>query len=919
MLSRATKEQEAQRRNLIHARLVEIAGKTADAVVQEYSAPDGLDEEMVQERLERFGVNKITRQQKMSLFRRLFKAFIDPFTCILLLLASVSFVTDVVLPEPGERSVMTVAIVLTMVMISGFLRFIQETRSGNAAARLSEMVKTTATVERLWPLDEDDIDADAPDAPRAKNERREIPLDEIVVGDLIHLSAGDMVPADVRVIRAKDMFISQAALTGESEPQEKTAALSAKAEPLECQNLAFMGSNVISGSAVAVVVAVGNDTLFGSIAKSLNTPAVATSFDKGVNSVSWILIRFMLVMVPVVFFLNGFTKVDDPNRWMNALLFAITIAVGLTPEMLPMIVTTCLAKGAVAMSQKKTIIKHLNSIQNFGAMDVLCTDKTGTLTQDRIVLEIHMDVTGNVEPRVLYHGFLNSYYQTGLKNLVDIAIINKAKEEIGGEKELQRFTALYEKVDEIPFDFERRRMSVVVMDKKGKHQMITKGAVEEMLAVCAFVEYKGEVVPLTDEVRADILNTVTRFNDDGMRVIAVAQKNDPSPVGAFSVADEKDMVLIGYLALLDPPKITTEPAIRALKEYGVSTKILTGDNDKVTRCICKQVGLQVDNLLLGSDIEDMSDRELAEAVEVTNVFAKLSPQQKARIVTTLRANGHIVGYMGDGINDASAMKAADVGISVDTAVDIAKESADIILLEKDLMVLENGIIEGRKTYANMIKYVKITASSNFGNMFSVLVACAFLPFLPMLPIHLLLLNLIYDISCVALPWDNVDVEYLRKPRKWDASSVGSFMLRIGPTSSVFDITTYLLMFFLICPSICGGGWTEVRGTGMSKLFIAVFQAGWFVESMWSQTLVIHMLRTPKIPILQSRASFHVFAITLLGMTALTVIPFTAFGARIGLAPLPGIYFGWLALTLACYMLLAQFMKHRFVKRYGELL
>ena len=914
MLSRAAKEQECQRRNEIHSRLLEIARRTADAVVQELSVPDGLDEEMVQDRRERFGINKITRQKKMSIFSRLSKAFFNPFTCILLLLASVSFVTDVVLAAPEERSVMAVVIVLAMVMISGFLRFIQETRSGNAAARLSEMVKTTATVERKWAVEEDD-DADNPDRPKTVTERREIPLEDIVVGDILHLSAGDMVPADVRVIRAKDMFISQAALTGESEPQEKTPAPSDKAEPLECPNLAFMGSNVISGSAVAVVVAVGNDTFFGSIAKSLNTAAAVTSFDKGVNSVSWVLIRFMLVMVPIVFFLNGYTK----GSWMQAFLFAITIAVGLTPEMLPMIVTTCLAKGAVAMSQKKTIIKHLNSIQNFGAMDVLCTDKTGTLTQDRVVLEMHMDVQGNVEPRVLYHGFLNSYYQTGLKNLVDIAIISKAKEEIGGEKELQRFTALYEKVDEIPFDFERRRMSVVVLNKQGKTQMITKGAVEEMLAVCSMVEYKGEVVPLTDALRVDILNMVTRLNDDGMRVIAVAQKNDPSPVGAFSVADETDMVLIGYLALLDPPKITTEPAIRALKEYGVSTKILTGDNDKVTRCICKQVGLQVDSLLLGSDIEAMSDTDLAKAVETTNVFAKLSPHQKARIVTTLRANGHTVGYMGDGINDASAMKAADVGISVDTAVDIAKESADIILLEKDLMVLENGIIEGRKTYANMIKYVKITASSNFGNMFSVLVASALLPFLPMLSMHLLLLNLIYDISCTALPWDNVDVEYLRKPRKWDASSVGAFMLRIGPTSSVFDITTYLLMFFIICPAMCGSQWVDIKDPAVKATFIAIFQAGWFVESMWSQTLVIHMLRTPKIPIIQSRASFHVFAITMLGMVALTVIPFTALGARIGLHALPGVYFGWLALTLACYMLLAQWMKHRYVRRYGELL
>jgi len=916
-----TKEVENKRRSEIHARLVSIAEKTIDDVIADYSTPNGLTEETVEAHREKFGANKVQHQEKQSLFYRLFQAFINPFTAILIVLAVVSLFTDVILADSGEKDPTTVIIILTMVTISGTLRFVQESRSGNAAARLLAMVKTTATVERQWTVEPDE-DAEEDTAPKVKIERREIPLEDIVVGDIVHLSAGDMIPADVRIMKAKDLFVSQAALTGESEPLEKTPApVSTTTDPLECHNLGFMGSNVVSGSATAIVVAVGNDTYFGSIAKSLVTPETQTAFDKGINSVSWVLIRFMLVMVPVVFFVNGITK----GNWMDSFLFGLSVAVGLTPEMLPMIVTTCLAKGAVAMSRKKTIIKRINSIQNFGAMNVLCTDKTGTLTQDRIVLELHMDVLGNTDPRVLYHAFLNSYYQTGLKNLIDIAIINKAKEDIGGEKELQEFTKLYEKMDEIPFDFERRRMSVVVHDSHGKAQLITKGAVEEMLDVCSTAEVNRNIVPLTDDLRKDILRTVERFNNDGMRVIALAQKNNPSPVGAFSVADEKDMTLIGYLALLDPPKLTAEPALRALKEYGVTTKVLTGDNDKVTRCVCRQVGLGDNEILLGADIEAMDDATLAQAVEKTNVFAKLSPQQKARIVTLLRANGHTVGFMGDGINDASAMKAADVGISVDTAVDIAKESADIILLEKDLMVLENGIIEGRKTFANMTKYIMITASSNFGNMFSVVAAAALLPFLPMLPLQIIFLNLIYDLSCTAIPWDNVDKEHIHKARKWDPRAIGSYMLRIGPTSSVFDITTYLLMYFIICPQFVSHGVffhnipVEESTLAMRTMYIGLFHAGWFVESMWSQTLVIHMLRTPKIPFIQSCASFQLTTITGLGIAILTVIPFTAFGRKLGLVPLPAVYFAWLALTVVLYLVLAQFVKTRFIKKHGDLL
>jgi Mg2+-importing ATPase len=727
-----------------------------------------------------------------------------------------------------------------------------------------------------------------------------------------------MIPADMRILQAKDLFISQAALTGESAPVEKTADAAKSNHALtEMPNLAFMGTNVISGSATGVVVATGNDTIFGDMAKSISAKPVQTSFEKGLNSISWLLIRFMLVMVPVVLFINGFAR----GNWIEATLFALSVAVGLTPEMLPMIVTTCLAKGAVAMSRKKTIIKNLNSIQNLGSMNILCTDKTGTLTQDKVVLQYHLNIQGQEDVKVLRHAFLNSYYQTGLKNLMDIAIIQRAEEEKTTEPELAGLTDKFTKVDENPLDFERRRMSVVVSNNtSGDTQMITKGAVEEMLAICCFVEYDGRVEPMTEDLKAYILQKVEDLSEDGLRVIAVAQKHSPPGAGALSVADETGMTLIGYIAFLDPPKESAAAAIKALNDYGVAVKILTGDNDNVTRCVCRQVGLPVERILLGSDLDSMDDAALAQAAEAVSVFAKLSPQQKARVITALRGKGHSVGYMGDGINDAAAMKASDVGISVDTAVDIAKESADVILLEKNLMVLEQGLIEGRKIYANMIKYIKMTVSSNFGNMFSVLVASVFLPFLPMLPIQLILLNLIYDLSCTAIPWDNVDKEFLAVPRKWDASALGKFMLWFGPTSSIFDITTYGLLYFLIVPAAVGGYmFHQLTDPAAIALFIAMFHAGWFVESMWTQTLVIHMIRTPKISFIQSRASAPLTLLTLSGIAVLTAIPFTAFGAAIGLAPLPLAFFPWLGLTVVLYMLLVSVIKGIFVRKYGELL
>ena len=874
----------------------------------------GLEPGKVEENRSEYGSNKVTREKKKTLPQRLAGAFINPFTAILFCLALVSSFTDMIFPHfslfgcvPKDFDCLTVVIILTMVFLSGTLRFVQESRSGNAAEKLLAMITTTCTVTRKG------------------QEMAEIPLDEVVVGDIVHLSAGDMLPADVRILDAKDLFVSQASLTGESEPIEKIPMVNETRDAItDYTNIAFMGSNVISGSASAVVVTVGDHTLFGSMASEVAHEAVETSFSKGVNAVSWVLIRFMLVMVPLVFVANGITKGD----WLSAFLFGISIAVGLTPEMLPMIVTTCLAKGAVSMSKKQTIVKNLNSIQNFGAIDILCTDKTGTLTQDKVVLEYHLNVNGEDDLRVLRHAYLNSYFQTGYKNLMDVAIIQKTEEEEADDPQLVDLSEHYVKVDEIPFDFARRRLTTVVQNRDGKTQMVTKGAVEEMLSICSFAECDGKVRPMTKELKSRILATVDDLNEKGFRVLAIAQKSNPSPAGAFGVTDECDMVLMGYLAFLDPPKESTADAIKALKAHGVTTKILTGDNDKVTRTICKQVGLKVRNMLLGSDLENMSDQELAKAAETTDVFAKLTPDQKARVVSVFRENGHTVGFMGDGINDASAMKSADIGISVDTAVDVAKESADIVLLEKDLMVLEEGIIEGRKTYANMIKYIKITASSNFGNMFSVLAASALLPFLPMESLQLIFLNLIYDLSCTAIPWDNVDEEFISVPRKWDASSVGSFMMWIGPTSSVFDWMTYIFMYFVFCPLFVSRGVlyndlaSHFAGADLVRMqtaYVAMFQTGWFIESMWSQTLVIHMIRTPKLPFIQSHASAPLTLMTFTGIGVLTIIPFTTFGRMLGFVALPTAYFAYLIPCILLYMVLATSLKKAYVRHYGELL
>ncbi len=909
-----------------NARVNYAATHSAIDVLETYGTSlTGLGEYVVDKNRDKYGSNVVTRGEKKSLFAQLVASFISPFTVILLVLAAVSCVTDIIFPrlelfgnDKSDFDPVTMTVILVLVIISGTLHFVQDARSGNAADKLLEMITTTCTVTRKG-------------APK-----QEILLDDVVVGDIIHLSAGDMIPADLRILDAKDLFVNQASLTGESEPCEKVATVEKSEKPVtEYANIGFMGANVVSGSATGVVIATGDRTLFGSMTVSVTEEPVETSFTRGVNAVSWLLIRFMLIMVPIVFIINGFTLVYSTNPWLDAFLYAITIAVGLTPEMLPMIVTTCLAKGAVSMSKRKTIVKNLNSIQNFGAIDILCSDKTGTLTRDEVVLEFHMNAQGHEDNRILRHAYLNSYFQTGYKNVMDMAIIRKTEEEEAENPELTDLSEQYIKVDEIPFDFTRRRLTTVVQDRNGKTQMVTKGAVEEMLAVCSYVEIEGEVTPLTDEQKQDVLERINALNEKGFRVLVVAQKSNPAPVTVFGVQDECDMVMIGYLAFLDPPKETTAKAIRALKKYGVQTKILTGDNEKVTRTVCKEVGLRVRNMLTGPEVEAMSDDELAVAVEETDVFAKLTPDQKARIVTILReVNGHAVGYMGDGINDAAAMRCSDIGISVDNAVDIAKESADIILLEKDLTVLENGIIEGRKTYANMIKYIKMTVSANFGNMFSVLVASALIPFLPMTSIHLILLNLIYDISCIAIPWDNVDEEILCAPKNWDASSIGNFMIWFGPVSSIFDWTTYLVLYFIYCPLLMNQMYPEVGMCTYNNLqnfltgdtleeahhaYEGLFQAAWFVESMWSQTLVIHMIRTPKLPFIQSRASAPLTTVTCLAIILLTLIPYTPLGTVLGFVAMPWTYFLYMIPCIILYMVLATCVKRAYIRHYGELL
>ena len=856
----------------------------------------GLTEEQVEENRDLYGENIITKGQEDSILKKIYESIINPFTVILLVIALVSLVTNVWLAKPSEEDPTTSIIIVVLVLISGGIRFVQELRSDRAASNLSQLIVNTATVIR-------------------EGAEQELPIDELVVGDIIKLSAGDMIPADVLLLDSRDFFVQQSGLTGESDAVEKVCLAKSDEQNLdsllETESLAFMGTNVISGRATALVLVVGDETMMGAIEQTLNTYDEPTSFEREMNSISWLLIRLMLVMVPVVFFINGLTDGD----WLEAGVFALSVGVGLTPEMLPMIITASLAKGSIIMAQEKVVIKKLNAIQDLGAIDILCTDKTGTLTQDEIVLEYPLDIHGDLDLAVLRRAFLNSYYQTGLKNLMDRAIINRTEKEAEKHEIVRNLDQTFKKIDELPFDFERRRMSVIVKDDEDVISMVTKGALEEMLAISSYVEYKNRITELTEEIRQEILAEVAQLNEQGLRVLGVSYKSDLEEDYDYEVKDESDMILTGYLAFLDPPKSSAAPAIETLAEYGVATKILTGDNEKVTQAVCEKVGLDVENILLGVEVDALSDEELSQAVENTTVFAKLSPDQKARIILQLKANGHKVGYMGDGINDAPSMKVADVGISVDTAVDIAKETADVILLDKDLMVLEKGLVEGRKVYANMTKYIKMTVSSNFGNIFSLLFASIFLPFLPMAPVHLIVLNLVYDLSCIALPFDNVDSEFLKKPRIWSANSITRFMAWIGPISSIFDVLTYLALYFIIVPMITVSSYQA--GTEQAETFITLFQTGWFVESMWTQTMVIYMLRSPKLPFVQSRPALSVIVTTMAAALFVTSLPYSLFASVLKTAPLNGTYFLFLFLIIVLYMVSVTLVKHLYIKRYRE--
>jgi Mg2+-importing ATPase len=851
------------------ADLLEKARAEADAVFKQVNSRlGGLSETEATLRLKEVGANEIARQKRQSGLMRLFGNVRNPLVLLLVALGILSLLT-------GDQR--ATVVIFVMVVLGVVLRFFQEMRADNAAARLQAMVGNTATAVR-----------DGKD--------QEVPLKALVPGDIIRLAAGDMVPADVRILSAKDLFLNQATLTGEALPIEKKPVLPSPdiANPLELPNLCFLGSNVESGSATAVVIHTGNRTYFGSLAAGIASQRTLTSFDLGVNKFTWLMIRFIAVMVPAVFLINGFFG----HNWLDAFLFAMAVAVGLTPEMLPMIVTVNLSKGALAMARKKVIVKRLNAIQNFGAMDVLCTDKTGTLTQGKIVLEKQLDVNGDPSEKVLHYGYLNSYHHTGLKNLLDAAVLDHEELE-----ERLKAKDKYRKIDEIPFDFVRRRMSVVVEDDTGMHTLICKGAVDEVLSQCTRVDVKGQVGPVEPEHDTKRRQIADDLNGQGFRVIAVAYKEMPGASNdpVYSVKDESDLVLLGFLAFLDPPKDTASEALKRLSGLNVTVKVLTGDNEIITAHICKEVGMAVEHLLLGSQIETMSEPELATAASATSVFARLAPAHKGRIIRALQSQGHVLGFLGDGINDAPALKAADVGISVDSAVDIAKESSDIILLENSLLVLEQGVLEGRRVFGNIVKYIKMAASSNFGNMFSVVGASAFLPFLPMLPIQVLSTNLLYDFSQTTIPTDGVDADWLTKPRQWQIGKILRFILFIGPLSSVFDYLTFFLMLYVFkC-------WHNP----------ALFHTGWFVESLFTQTLIIHVIRTNKIPFIQSRASWPLIATSLAIVAVGAWLTVSPLASTLGFVPLPASFWLFLAVMLLGYALLTQVVKSWFVRRFGD--
>jgi len=875
----------------VSPRLIQAAAaSSAEVLSQLQTRMEGLSEEEAEHRLEQHGPNVVADEARFTRLRLLVKACLNPLVILLSVLAIISFATAQTASDNVSGGLMVI-----MVVLGVSLRFVQEARADAAAAKLKAMIRVTATVVR-----------------GAK--AREIPLAELVPGDVVQLSAGDMIPADIRILSCKDLFLIQASLTGESFPVEKFDAPepSLGKTPLELNNICFLGTSVESGSATAVVIETGARTYLGSMASIITQPALPTSFDRGISNFTFLMLEFMAVMVPLVFLINGFSK----HRWGEAFLFALAVAVGLTPEMLPMIVSVCLSKGAMLMSRKKVIVKRLNSIQNLGAMDVLCTDKTGTLTMDRVILEQYCDVSLKEDESVLQLAFLNSHFQTGLKNVLDRAVLQH--QEIHQDVSL----ADYAKADEIPFDFSRKMMSVVVATPLGNHRLICKGAPESVFGRCTQFELEGEIYPMDQLLLEDLKQEYDELSADGFRVLAIAYR-DFEPKHVYNKEDEHELTLKGYVAFLDPAKETAAPAVSALQQHGIAIKILTGDNELVSRKICKEVGLPLEQVLTGAKVEAMGDRELADAAEKTALFVRLSPADKQRIIKALQSKGHVVGFMGDGINDAPALRAADVGVSVDTAVDIAKEAADAILLEKSLMVLEEGVIEGRKVFANILKYIRMGASSNFGNMFSVLGASLWLPYLPMTPIKILTNNLLYDFSQVPIPTDEVDPEQVARPRPWSMGEIAKFILFIGPCSSVFDYVTYALMWFMFgCKNLrlapppgLGAYFTHASLSNPDSTYAAaLFQTAWFVESLLTQTLIIHVIRTNKIPFLQSRASWQLImtsgAIMLLGMW----LPFSPMGPWLGMVPLPGLYWPLLLGMLLAYVVLTQLVKMWLVRK-----
>ena len=833
---------------------------------------NGLSSRQAREKIAKYGLNEMKQAKPKKWYYYFFESLFTPFNSILLGIILVLFYTDVILPETPSYANMIV--LFTLVIISTLLEFFEEYRSNRAAEKLKEMVATTTTVLR--------------DGKKVK-----IPVKEVTIGDIVILSAGDMIPADLRVIESKDLYVGQSSLTGESDSIKKLVNSELTLEDIDSitdlDTLCFMGTNVISGSAKAVVIRTADDTYFGKVAKTVVTGKPETAFQKGVKSISKLLIRFMLVLIPLVFLINAFK-----HDIILSFTFAVAVAIGITPLLLPVILSSSLSKGAVRMSKKKTIVKKLDSIQSFGAMNILCTDKTGTLTEDKIVLEKYLDINGDEDIRVLKHAFLNAYFQTGLKGNIDEAVIKRAL-----ENNMSEYTEKYKKIDEIPFDFTRRRLSVVVTDGT-KKQLITKGAVEEILSICSFVDYKGEVSALTTKIKENIRNISKKLNKEGLRVIAVCQKNDINDITDFSVSDEKNMVLMGFIGFLDPPKESAKIAIERLNKSGIRVIVLTGDNAEVTKCICDKVGIKSKKIILGSQIDKLPDMAVVRLIKKTNIFAKLSPIQKARIVRLLRDSGNVVGYMGDGINDSPSLTNSDVGISVDTAVDIAKESADIILLEKDLQVLLDGVTEGRRTFANLIKYIKMAASFNFGEVVSVIIASIFLPFLPETPIQLLVESLLYDLGQLTLPFDNVDKEYLQKPKKWDTKSLKRFMLFMGPVSSVFDLIVFASIWFIF---------------GVREA--AVFQTIWFTYSIVSNLMGMHIIRTAKTPFIKSNASKMVYASSILLSLVAMAVPYTWLGKTIGLVPLPIEYFSIILIVPILYCFVAIFAKKIYIKKFGE--